>query len=690
MASTDAKPVPKKGVAHREYFRIWKTDGTLLETAWTGIAGTRSLDGATEVATATPVQIGTTSRGYVELTASEMDYDNIGVKITVTNTDAVPVVFDLFPEEAGDIRTDVTQVSGDSTAADNLELACDNYSVTRGLAGTALPNAAADAAGGLPISDAGGLDLDAKLATPTSALATAAALTTHDGKLDTVDTEVGQIKTRVETALPDAAAGEPDGLHILGENTAGAEYLGVVVFESGISGDISGTFQGSVTGNVGGIAGAVNTFDELFAAQTTQHTATQSAVSTVDGKVDTLLTRITSTLFSGITSMAEWLGLLAGKQVGDSTARTEIRATGAGSGTFDETDHSLEAIRERGDIGWTTGAGGSAPTEAEIYTYFTSESRENAFKATGFSTHDAADVYTYFTSSNRQNTFRATGYSTHSASDVYAAMGNGSNLTGASSGVTTDLTAILFGTTYRSYRITDAKAAIGDCQLVLQGLSNIEAVNSQTEFEIQLGSTDDDAYLNCMVVLLDETNATQKSVRKVTDYDGSTKTITIESAPDFTIQVGDSVVILPALPAAGGTGGGATAEEIRIEMDDNSTKLAEILLDTDTTLPALISGIGGTVGPGGRAWPEAGPLVVQSGGLPVGGVKCWITTDADPEANVVAGFLMTNDNGEASANNIPSQFQLDDEVNYWLHRNSSDHDWPIYGPFRYTGGAWTG
>lgn len=38
------------------------------------------------------------------------------------------------------------------------------YSTTRGLAGTALPAAAADAAGGLPISDAGGLDMDAILA----------------------------------------------------------------------------------------------------------------------------------------------------------------------------------------------------------------------------------------------------------------------------------------------------------------------------------------------------------------------------------------------------------------------------------------------------------------------------------------------------------------------------------------------
>lgn len=37
------------------------------------------------------------------------------------------------------------------------------WSTTRGLAGTALPDAVADGAGGIPISDAGGLDLDARL-----------------------------------------------------------------------------------------------------------------------------------------------------------------------------------------------------------------------------------------------------------------------------------------------------------------------------------------------------------------------------------------------------------------------------------------------------------------------------------------------------------------------------------------------
>jgi hypothetical protein len=71
----------------------------------------------------------------------------------------------------------------------------------------------------------------------------------------------------------------------------------------------------------------------------------------IPADVDTLLTRITSTLFTGITSLAEWLGLIAGKQAGDATARTEVRATGGGSGTYDETSDSLEAIRDTAPLG---------------------------------------------------------------------------------------------------------------------------------------------------------------------------------------------------------------------------------------------------------------------------------------------------------------------------------------------------
>jgi len=68
------------------------------------------------------------------------------------------------------LHVDVHAIDDDGAAADNLESACDNYSVTRGLAGTALPAAAADAAGGLPISDAGELDLDTQIGTDIDAI----------------------------------------------------------------------------------------------------------------------------------------------------------------------------------------------------------------------------------------------------------------------------------------------------------------------------------------------------------------------------------------------------------------------------------------------------------------------------------------------------------------------------------------
>ena len=57
----------------------------------------------------------------------------------------------------------VSSVTVDAQTVSFIAAAFRIVSATRGLAGTALPAAAADAAGGLPISDAGGLDLDARI-----------------------------------------------------------------------------------------------------------------------------------------------------------------------------------------------------------------------------------------------------------------------------------------------------------------------------------------------------------------------------------------------------------------------------------------------------------------------------------------------------------------------------------------------
>ena len=97
-------------------------------------------------------------------------------------------------KDDGYMDVNIKAISEDTTAADNLESACDNYSVTRGLAGTALPAAAADAAGGLPISDAGGLDIDTILGRITDARMQVLTDWINGGRLDLIlDTIAGDV-----------------------------------------------------------------------------------------------------------------------------------------------------------------------------------------------------------------------------------------------------------------------------------------------------------------------------------------------------------------------------------------------------------------------------------------------------------------------------------------------------------------
>jgi hypothetical protein len=131
------------------------------------------------------------------------------------------------------------------------------------------------------------------------------------------------------------------------------------------TGFLAATFPTTVASTTNITGGVITTVTNLTNAPTagdltaTMKTSVATAVdaSTAAANVSTILGRITSTLFSGITSLAQWLGALGGKQTGNSTARTEIRATGAGSGTFDETTDSLEAVRDRGDSAWGSSGG---------------------------------------------------------------------------------------------------------------------------------------------------------------------------------------------------------------------------------------------------------------------------------------------------------------------------------------------
>ena len=81
--------------------------------------------------------------------------------------------------------------------------------------------------------------------------------------------------------------------------------------------------------------------------------ATASALSSVASALTTAAANVVTILgkFTGITLLAQWLGAMAGKQTPNSTALTEINATGAGSGTYSAITDSQEALRDN----YTTG-----------------------------------------------------------------------------------------------------------------------------------------------------------------------------------------------------------------------------------------------------------------------------------------------------------------------------------------------
>lgn len=121
MASTDAIPVPRKNTAFRWTFAIRKPSDATLITTWAGMDSEVSLDGGSfSDCTNEATEIGTSGVGYIDLTAAEMNADCVVLKVTVTNSGAVPLVFVFYPESAGDYRIDTTNIDAIKARTDNL------------------------------------------------------------------------------------------------------------------------------------------------------------------------------------------------------------------------------------------------------------------------------------------------------------------------------------------------------------------------------------------------------------------------------------------------------------------------------------------------------------------------------------------------------------------------------------------
>ncbi len=284
---------------------------------------------------------------------------------------------------------------------------------------TALPNAAADAAGGLPISDAGALDMDSKLANTNEVTAARMGALTDwidGGRLDLLLDAIPTTAMRgtdnaalasVLGALADAAAdGDPTNADTLMQyvkqliniliGTAGipafpaeaapANDVSLAEVIRAIHVDVTGLNGVAMRGTDSGALASVATearlaelasanmpadldtlLTRITAAVALASVCTEGRLAELDAGnlpagVDTLLARITAAvaLASALTTHDNKLAPVAldggGATIGGMLTKI---ADDNGGVDFDAELHSQKAIRDRGDAAWTTGGGGS-------------------------------------------------------------------------------------------------------------------------------------------------------------------------------------------------------------------------------------------------------------------------------------------------------------------------------------------
>ena len=114
-----------------------------------------------------------------------------------------------------------------------------------------------------------------------------------------------------------------------------------------------------------------------------------------------------------------------------------------------------------------------------------------------------------------------------------------------------------------------------------------DASATTTSFVTALTSAVDDFYNDKILVFIG--GALTGQARIISDYNGTTKAITFDEATTSAPANGDGFIIL-GIHSHTLT---QIKQEVRTEMDSNSTQLAAIVADTGTTLPATLSAIQG-------------------------------------------------------------------------------------------------
>ena len=366
---------------------VYKANGTTQSTA--GITLTADFDSVTGL-----------NNVLIDLSADAFyavanDYQVVITTGTVDSVSVVGTVLAHFSIENRFAEVDVTKISGDSTAADNLESACDNYSATRGLAGTALPPAAADAPGGIPISDAGALDLDTQLATLTNGTYGLSAIETLVDDLESrlTATRAGYLDNLI--TAPPSASDIATAVWSAGTRTLSSFGSLVADTATAIWGAVARTITGGTITTVSDKTGysisgtkqtldALNDFDhstDIVAHVTLTDTCTtntdmrgtnsallasgytapdNASITSIKGKTDQLTFTTPNSVDATATVSTAGLATEA-NQTTIINHLTDVKGA-----TFSGATDSLEAIRNRGDVAWITGGTGGGSNAVTI------------------------------------------------------------------------------------------------------------------------------------------------------------------------------------------------------------------------------------------------------------------------------------------------------------------------------------
>jgi len=95
----------------------------------------------------------------------------------------------------------------------------------------------------------------------------------------------------------------------------------------------------------------------------------------------------------------------------------------------------------------------------------------------------------------------------------------------------------------QTYRFPSATFTIGVAGATLN--TTIASLSSQTSFTLTVGPAEDDALNGCAVYIHDVASAVQGGYAFVSDYTGSTKTVTLAAGTTFTAAATDNISVFP-------------------------------------------------------------------------------------------------------------------------------------------------